>query len=499
MTTRHSCRQLAALLLILLLLPVSLPAHAETTQEHRLLENLPFSVDGGEAQIVKTLHYTYSNNRYVSLRDVAAALNGTPKSFSLTLQNGSVLIVSGAAYTPVGGEGQGFPAQTAGGAPYTLATGFIQPNPILYDGRALRYPNFLAVNPSGVSDCYLSVTDLAMIMDLDLQVSGDGMRLNTGGQFHVDLDTLRQEGFYCEVHSALVGDADTGEIYAAWEPDLSVPIASTTKLMTLLCLMDAVSAGEMTLDDSVTIPPESAALSRSQDGMIPMDAGQSASVRDLLHGMLLPSSNECALALAVHLDGSEAAFVERMNRKAREIGLSDSAAFYNCHGLPMFTDDLAASKIQNHMTARDMFLLASHLLHSYPGITEITSLKNARLETLNASVDNSNPLLYNVPGVVGLKTGTTNMSGLCLVTAMEAADAQGTTHTLLALEFGAEDGAVRATFSEELLRYGLQRLRGGSAPEEVVAAETPEASSPGLPDNAEALMQLVLGRLRESA
>ena len=360
-TTRRKIRQAAALLLMLLLLPLSFPAEAaqpEKTAAHSLLENLPFSVDGGEALTVKTLHYSYGNNRYVSLRDVAYALSGTVKSFSLAFQDGSVYITSGAPYTPAGGEGQGFPAQTQAGGPYVFTTAGILANPIFYNDRVLRYPNFLAVNPSGVTDCYLSVTDLALIMDLDLQVSADGMLLDTAGHFSIDLDALEREGFYCEVHSALVGDADTGEIYAAWEPDLSVPIASTTKLMTVLCLLDAAAAGEMTLEDTVTIPAEAAALSRSADGVIPMTAGQSASVPDLLRGMLLPSSNECALALAVHLDGSEAAFVERMNRKAREIGLSDSAVFFNCHGLPMFTDNLAATKVQNRMTARDMFLLA---------------------------------------------------------------------------------------------------------------------------------------------
>ena len=503
-TTRRKIRQAAALLLVLLLLPLSFPAEAaqpEKTAAHSLLENLPFSVDGGEALTVKTLHYSYGNNRYVSLRDVAYALSGTVKSFSLAFQDGSVYITSGAPYTPAGGEGQGFPAQTQAGGPYVFTTAGILVNPIFYNDRVLRYPNFLAVNPSGVTDCYLSVTDLALIMDLDLQVSADGMLLDTAGHFSIDLDALEREDFYCEVHSALVGDADTGEIYAAWEPDLSVPIASTTKLMTVLCLLDAAAAGEMTLEDTVTIPAEAAALSRSADGVIPMTAGQSASVPDLMRGMLLPSSNECALALAVHLDGSEEAFVKRMNRKAREIGLSDSAVFFNCHGLPMFTDTLAATKVQNRMTARDMFLLCSHLLHTWPEVTNITSLKIAHLETLNADVGNSNPLLYNIPGVVGLKTGTTNMSGLCLVAAMEAAGPDGRTHTLLAMEFGAEDSPARVTFSEELLYYGLQRLRG-----EAPAAETPTPEAPadepgpsGIPDNAEDLMRLVLGKLRESA
>lgn len=496
MTRCHKGRLLAATLALLLLLPLSPKAEAAqaASVSHRLLENMPFTVDGGEAHTVKALHYLYGNNRYVSLRDVAFALNGGAKSFSLSIGNDAVTITPGAAYTPAGGEGQGFPEQSSGGAPYRFTTYALQVNPIVCDGRTVRYPNFLGTNPNGVADCYMSVTDLAMMMDLDLTVSGEGMALNTAGQYHIDLERLREDGFYCEVHSALVGDADTGEIYAAWEPDLNVPIASTTKLMTVLCLLDAAAAGEMTLEDSVTIPPEAAALSTSEDGVLPMTAGGQSNVQDLLRGMLLPSSNECALALAIHLDGSEEAFVARMNRTAREIGLSDSAVFYNCHGLPTFTDSLAATKVQNHMTARDMFLLCSHLLHKYPQVTELTSLKTARLETLNADVGNSNPLLYNMPGVVGLKTGTTNMSGLCLVSAMEAQDQQGVTHTLLALEFGAEDGTIRVTFSEELMHYAMQRLQGGSpALAEAEGEDAPdEEESASIPDNAEDLMRLLL-------
>ena len=189
-----------------------------------------------------------------------------------------------------------------------------------------------------------------------------------------------------------------------------------------------------------------------------MQAGVDSNVTDLLYGMLLPSSNESALSLAIHTAGSEEAFVKRMNQKAAELGLSE-AVFYNCHGLPLYTDNLPATKIQNRMTASDMFKLIIYLLKTYPDITNITSTQTADLESLNITVNNTNPLLYNVPGVVGLKTGTTDMSGDCLVTAMEADNAEGETHRLIVIEIGAEDNTIRTTISEELVRYALQRLR----------------------------------------
>ncbi len=478
-------KTLLSLLLTLALFSALLPAaHAETvpTVEHRLLENLPLTVDGGAARIIKTLHYSYGNNRYVSMRDFASALSGTSKRFGLSVDNNVVYLSPGTDYLPVGGENDGFPEHTASGAPYSYTTRVLALNPIQRGDDILRYLSFLGSNSASRQDCYMSLTDLAMLLDLDLTVSAAGMVLNTDGGFRIDLETLEDEGFYYEVHSALVGDADTGAVYAAWEPELSVPIASTTKLMSFLIVMDAVTDGEITLSDAVTITEEAAALSRTADGSIPLQAGTQSNVTDLLFGMLLPSSNECALALAIHVAGSEAAFVERMNQKARILGLSDAAVFFNCHGLPVFTDNLAATKVQNRMSALDMFRLCSYILRRYPEVTRITSQKGMTLETLNCTVSNSNPLVYNMPGVVGLKTGTTNMSGSCLVSALEAQDAAGETHTIISIEYGAEDSTVRTTFSQELLYYGRQRLLEG--------AEAPAPEE--LPGDAEGLIRLVL-------
>jgi len=455
---RSFTRALCALLVIALLLPGA-AAFAEASETHTVLENLILLVDGRQQKIIKALHYAYGNNRFVSLRDLAAALSGTDKRFDVRITNDQVIITTGADYEAVGGEGEPFP-NTDAGASYT--TKALAQNAVELDGRALRYLSFFGVNTASRQDCFMSLTDLAMQLDLDMAVSSGDMTVNTRSGYHIDLEELENEGFYYEIHSALIGDATTGLIYTGWEPELSVPIASTTKLMSFVVVMDAVRDGEITLDDNVTITDEAVQLSRTMDGVIYMETGWEVSMTDLLCGMLLRSSNECALALAIHTAGSEDAFVERMNRKAQALSLSDSAVFYNCHGLPVYTDNLAATKIQNRMTAHDMFSLVCYLLRSYPEVTKITALKLAELPTLRTTVYNTNPLLYNLPGVVGLKTGTTNMSGSCLVTAMEAQDAQGRTHLLTSIVFGAEDNGTRNTLSEELLRYGMQCLKEDS-------------------------------------
>ena len=452
---KKTARVLCALLITALLLPCS-AAFADEAETHTVLENIALSVDGAAPVTVKALHYSYGNNRFVSLRDLAAALSGTAKRFGMTITDDQVLLTTGADHSSVRGEGEPFPSTDPGAVYYTRP---LAQNPIELDGRPLRYLSFFGMNTASRQDCFMSLTDLAMQLDLSLAVSSGTMTVNTAAPWRIDLDELESEGFYYEIHSALIGDATTGLVYTGWETELPVPIASTTKLMTFVVLMDAVSDGEMSLEDTVTITEEAVQLSRTQDGTIYMETGWAVTVPDLLCGMLLRSSNECALALAIHLAGSEEAFVDRMNRKARALSLSDAAVFYNCHGLPVYTDNLAATKIQNRMTARDMFQIVSYLLRTYPEVTNITALKAADLVSLRTTVYNTNPLLFNLPGVVGLKTGTTNMSGFCLVTAMEAQDAEGQTHMLTSIVFGAEDSATRNTLSEELLRYGIQCLR----------------------------------------
>lgn len=484
---KRSFRSLLCVLLAALMLGVSVPAEADnvTYAYHTMVENLPVTVDGGGELIVKTLHYSYRNNRYVSLRDMAEALKATPKRFNVVLSGDGITLSPGADYIPAGGEGLPFPeSDPSSSTPYVYATRTLALNPMEIEGNAVRYLSFLGTSPAGASDCFMSLTDLAMILDLDVQLNDGVMQINSAGSFDIDLPAIEQEGFYHEVHSALVGDATTGEIYAAWEPDLPVPVASTSKLMTFLCVMDAIADGRISMEDTVVVPTEAAALSRTMDGMITLEAGWETNIPDLLCAMLLPSSNESALTLAIHTAGSESEFVRQMNRKARALGLSDGAVFYNCNGLPMYSDNLAATKIQNRMSARDMFTLVTHILRTYPEIIRITSLKGTELQSLHTYVANTNPLLYNIPGVVGLKTGTTNMSGICLVCALRAEDPQGVTHTLVAMEFGAEDASIRTTFTEELLFYGLRCLREGIGTEPDAVTE--------IPRDAEGLISLIL-------
>ena len=416
---------------------------------HDELEDLVLVRGDGEQFVISTIHYAYGNNRYISLRDMAYALSGTDKCFDVSIGSDQTDIVTGCDYEPVGGENTEFGTDE-------YSTEGLKINPICIDERDCMYYSFAGKNSEGNRDLYISITDLAMALDLNLRMDTESDRIVLGDSgFTVDIADYVSQGLYDEVSSAIVGDAMTGEIFASFNPDVSVSCASTTKLMTYLCIMDAVSDGEISLSDSVDISANAAALSQTSDGVVRMKEGQSAKLDDLLYALLLPSSNEAALALAEHLDGTEEAFVEHMNNKVRELFLSDATYFYNCHGLPEYSDTVAASKIQNHISARDMFILASHILNKYPEIRDITSTQKYKLDVFDTEIRNTNPLLYNLPGTVGLKTGTTKASGASLVAAYDITGESGT-KTVVAIEYGAEDAAARNTVTEILMRYGIQ-------------------------------------------
>ena len=420
---------------------------------HELLENLPVSVDGKDSVTVKTIHSGYKNNRYCSLRDLAAALAESPRRFRIDIRDGKTGIVTGEERVSFPGEGSPFRGKEFHTCP-------MKKNPLEIDGRSLKYITFLDPGNGGMADLYMSLTDVVMQLDLCAEIRDGVLHIDTARPCAISEEILRSPSFCYEIHSMVLGDAETGEVFLAHDPYVPRPIGCSTKLITCAVLLDEIRAGKISMEDTVTIPEEAAVLSRSEDGMIELEANAEAGFRDLLMGMLIPSSNECALALAMHALGSEEAFVAKMKEKAEEAGLSGTEEFYNCHGLPLYTDDIPASKIQNRMCAFDLFQFVQYLLKNCPQILEITSVKEAELSTLHAKVENTNALLFNVPGVIGLKTGTTNMAGCCLTALMKLKDKDGNSRSLTVVELGAEDETIRATLCEELIRFGKQKLLG---------------------------------------
>ncbi|MDE7285915.1 MAG: D-alanyl-D-alanine carboxypeptidase, partial [Lachnospiraceae bacterium] len=378
---------------------------------------------------------------------IAMVLKDTDKSFSLEITKSAVSMNPGNTYMPVGVENA--PWEDSENPNISL-----QRNEFKVSGQDVFYYTLIVSLPTGDYDCFMMAADLAMILDVNITVPTAGtLQIHTQDSLDISPAVLEQTGYFDEVNSVLVGDATTGKLYYQYQSDTSYPIASISKLMTCLLTMDAISTGQITLEEPVTISDAVQMLSDSADGVIPLKAGEQITVQDLLLGTLLPSSNECALCLAESIAGSEEAFVKMMNQKALDLGLSQ-AVFYNSHGLPSYTEDPIPSKRQNRMSAEDMFRMVSYLLKVYPQVTDITSLKDATLESLDVEVRNTNPLLHNLSGVTGLKTGTTNKAGACLVTSMVVDDGV-VEHDLVVIVLGTENSIERGRISGLLARFAL--------------------------------------------
>lgn len=477
-------RKINVFLLSVILACTMLPVHADAAYE--IPGICQVQTDTGAAGTVKTMDYSYDRNTYFSLRDIAMLLSSTGKPFSLEVTKNTVALNPGSAYTPAGGENT--PWENSENPDIALRR-----NEFKVSGETVYYYTLITALPSGSYDCFMMAADLAMILDVSITAPNPGfLQIDTQTPFRVSPSDLENAGYFYGVNGVLAGDATTGEIYYQYQSDTPYPIASTSKLMTCLLAMDAVSSGQIALEQQVTVSDAAIALSASSDGVIPLEAGQQLTVQELLVGALLPSSNECALSLAETIAGSEDAFVQMMNQKAAELGLSQ-AVFYNCNGLPVYTGDAIPSKRQNRMSAQDMFRLVSYLLKVYPQITDITSMKSAALPSLDLEVKNTNPILHNLPEATGLKTGTTNKSGACLVTSL-AADDGTTTHDLAVIVLGTEDSIERGRVSALLARYALQTFCD-SAPE----AGSPETGTvpANIPTHAEAAVDRILRTARD--
>lgn len=476
-------QKISAVILSVMLVCSGLPIRAYASFE--IPGVCKVQADTGASRTVKTLDYSYDNNTYFSLRDIATICNNTDKSFSLEITKNTVSMVLGNTYAPVGVENT--PWEDDVNPDIALRR-----NEFKVNEEIVYYYTLIMKLPSDYYDCFMMAADLAMILDVDITVPEAGsLQIHTQEPFSVSPVFLEESGYFYGVNSVLIGDATTGKIYYQYQADTAYPIASITKLMTCLLVMDAISDGQITVKDRVIISDAAQALSVSSDGIIPLEAGQQITVQELLLGTLLPSSNECALSLAEAVAGTEKDFVKMMNRKAQELGLSQ-AVFYNSHGLPSYTEDPVPAKRQNRMSAEDMFRLASYILKVYPQITDITSLQSATIESLDLEVRNSNPLLHNMPEVTGLKTGTTNKAGACLVTSLTADDGN-MEHDLVVVVLGTEDSIERGRVSGLLARYALQVFNAGIEWEEEASGQ----ASGNLPTHAEAAVDWILRTARK--
>ena len=258
--------------------------------------------------------------------------------------------------------------------------------------------------------------------------------------------------------SALLMDVATGTVLYEKECHEQLAPASVTKVMTMLLIMEAVDSGKITLNDTVTASENAAAKGGSQ---IYLKAGETMSVSDMLKSIAVSSANDCACAMAEHIAGSESAFVDAMNQRARELGMRDTH-FVNCTGL----DDDDTAK-QHRTSAYDIALMSRELLRNHPLIKKYTTIWMDTVRNGAFGLSNTNKLIRFYPGATGLKTGFTTGAGYCL-----SASAQRDGMELVAVVMGAKTSQSRNAACKELLDYGFANF----------AVISPELSDvPGVP------------------
>lgn len=241
--------------------------------------------------------------------------------------------------------------------------------------------------------------------------------------------------------SALLMDMATGTILYEKNAHEALPPASVTKVMTMLLIMEAIDSGKIKWDDTVTASETAAAKGGSQ---IYLKAGETMTVSDMVKSIAVSSANDCACAMAEHLAGSESAFVEQMNARAKELGMNDTH-FVNCTGLD---DDDSAKE---HLTsAHDIAVMSRELMLNHPDIQKFTTIWMDTVRGGAFGLANTNKLVRFYPGATGLKTGFTSAAGYCL-----SATAQRDGLGLVAVVMGAESSQDRFSACKAMLDYGF--------------------------------------------
>ena len=244
-----------------------------------------------------------------------------------------------------------------------------------------------------------------------------------------------------EAKSWLLMDAATGTVLESENEHERLAPASVTKVMTLLLIMEAIDSGQIGWGDTVTASETAAAKGGSQ---VFLKAGETMTVEDMVKSIAVSSANDCACAMAEHLCGSEAAFVERMNARAAELGMADTN-FVNCTGLDDDTD--AAS---HRTSAHDIALMSRELLTKHPDIKKYTTIWMDSIRGGTFGLSNTNKLVRFYPGCTGLKTGFTSGAGYCL-----SASAERDGMELIAVAMGSETSQKRNDACRGMLDYGF--------------------------------------------
>ena len=261
--------------------------------------------------------------------------------------------------------------------------------------------------------------------------------------------TQNSNSLNLESGAAILIEQKTGQVLYDHNMHEKLRPASVTKVMSLLLIMEALDSGQIALTDKVPCTEDAAGMGGSQ---IWLEVGEELTVDEMLKAICVVSANDCTVAMADYLCGSQEAFVEKMNARAKELGMNDTT-FKNCHGI----DE------DGHVTsAYDIALMSRELLNNHPTILNYTTIWMDTLRNGESELVNTNKLIRNYKGATGLKTGSTSVA---LYNLSASATRDGL--SLIAVIMKAPTTKIRFSEAQKLLDYGFsnyqykQLVRGG--------------------------------------
>ena len=245
--------------------------------------------------------------------------------------------------------------------------------------------------------------------------------------------------------AAILIDEDSGTVLYEKNADEQRPVASITKIMTLLLTFEALEAGKIALDDIVPVSEHAYSMGGSQ---IWLEPGEQMTLDDMLKAICVSSANDAAVAVAEYVGGSEPAFVQQMNARAAQLGMA-STHFENACGL---------DQEGHRSTARDVAAMSREVLLHHPEVRDYCSIWTDTLRGGATQLVNTNKLLRSYQGITGLKTGTTSGAGVCI-----SASAERDGLRLIAVVLGAASGKERFAAATALLDYGFANYESAAA------------------------------------
>ena len=258
-----------------------------------------------------------------------------------------------------------------------------------------------------------------------------------------------------ESGGAILIEQKTGQILYEHNMHEKLRPASVTKVMSLLLIMEALDSGQISLTDKIPCTEDAAGMGGSQ---IWLEVGEELTVDEMLKAICVVSANDCTVAMADYLCGSQEAFVQKMNERAKKLGMNDTT-FKNCHGI----DE------DGHVTsAYDIALMSRELLNNHPSIMNYTTIWMDTLRNGESELVNTNKLIRNYKGATGLKTGSTSVA---LYNLSASATRDGL--SLIAVIMKAPTTKIRFAEAQKLLDYGFSNYqykliaRGGDILKEV--------------------------------